>query len=502
MSIELQTLEAVETLKTPQKDEIAVPETQTQGILVSGMAQFPEKTGTSSDLNALNPFKTTDPLQPGKDESPEVKESTEEVPLPTETFPDGGLKAWLVVLGSFIGLFINFGLLNAVGAIQAYVSTHQLAGENVSSVSWVFSIYMCLPFFLGVFVGPVFDTQGSTTLLMCATALLFGGFMAVSFSKSIVAFIFSLAFCMGTAQALAITPLVSSISHWFMLNRGKALGMATLGGSIGGIVWPIVLNALYGSVGFAWGIRICGFICLAGSLSTVLLVKSRFRRTLAAPGMDHLGKQKRFLHTTKSFFDLSAFKDYKFTFLVAGVFCTEIALMSILTYLATFALSLGLSERASLYLLTYFNAAGAFGRYIPNHLADKIGTFNVMVLMLLGFVISILCIWLPAGHTKVGLYLFTVFCGFFSSSILGLTPLCLGSISQVDKFGQRYGLMYTFSSTGILFGVPVGAALIGNESFEEYRHFIIFCGVFSVVGLFFWTVSRWHIVGFKINVKV
>lgn len=496
MSLELQTLEVTKSLEqfdTSQSNQTNADGPQNQCFLVSGVAS------NSRYSRILLSISTTVPLQTGKLENPEADAKKNFPPL--EEYPDGGLKAWLVVLGSFIGLCINFGLMNGLGAIQAYVSTHQLTGEKVSSVSWVFSIYMCLPFFLGVFVGPLFDARGSTALLACATALLFIGFIAVSFSQSIVAFIFSLAICMGTAQALAITPLVSSISHWFMIHRGKALGLATLGGSIGGIIWPIVLNALYGSVGFAWGIRVCGFICLAGSLSTVLLVKSRFK-TPVAPDPNHLGRYKWIGRTTRTFADLSAFKDFRFAFLVAGVFCTEIALDSILTYLASFALSLGLSESSSLYILTYFNAAGAFGRYIPNHFADRIGNFNVMVLMLSGFVVSILCIWLPAGRTKVGLYTFTVFCGFFSSSILSLTPLCLGSISQVDKFGERYGLLYAFSSTGILFGIPVGASLIGNESAEEYRNFIIFCGAFSLAGLICWTVSRWHIVGLRINVKV
>ncbi|PVH14225.1 uncharacterized protein CXQ87_002352 [Candidozyma duobushaemuli] len=490
MSTELQ------ILSKPEAPVNVVTVDRTQAQASGQTSQAREET-----IEPVTSFSPTDtPLQ--IDEQENVFANLK--PQPNDHFPDGGLKAWLVVLGSFIGLVINFGFLNAVGAIQAYVSNHQLAGEKVSSVSWVFSIYMCLPFFLGAFVGPVFDSRGATPLLIAATVLLFVGFIAVSFSKSIVAFIFSLAICMGTAQALAITPLVSSISHWFMLNRGKAMGMATLGGSIGGIIWPIILNSLYTAVGFGWGIRICGFICLAGSITAVVLVKSRFRRVLSEADSDHLGRgrHKKFLTTTKSFFDLSAFKDLQFSYLVFGVFSTEIALMSILTYLATYAISYGLSEAASLYLLTFFNLAGAFGRYIPNHLADKVGTFNVMILMLLGFVISILCIWLPAGHTKAGLYTFTVFCGFFSSSILGLTPLCLGSISQVDKFGQRYGLMYTFSSTGILFGVPVGAALIGDGTDTEYRNFIIFCGVFSVVGTLSWIVSRWYIVGFKINVKV
>lgn len=502
-SIELETYNKTQksdniTVITVSRDEAAQSLAQRQG-------EPTER--TLETVTSFSPGNT--PLHLNEQENVFASLKPQEQPQgATVDFPDGGLKAWLVVLGSFIGLCINFGLINAVGAIQAYVSTHQLAGEPVSSVSWVFSIYMCLCFFLSVFVGPIFDTKGATPLLIAATILLFGGTMAVSFSNSLVAFIFSMSICMGTAQALAITPLVSSVSHWFLCNRGKALGVATLGGSVGGIIWPIILTNLYSTVGFGWGIRVCGFICLAGSISTIVLVKTRFRRSLTLPTLehdqlqDHEGRHKRILHTTKSFFEMSAFKDMKFTFLVLGNFFTEVALMSILTYLATYAMSYGLSETASLYLLTFFNTAGAFGRYIPNHLADKLGPFNVMILMLIGFILSIFCIWLPAGHTRAGLYTFTVFCGFFSSSILSLTPNCLGAISQVDKFGQRYGLMYTATSTGILFGVPVGAAIIGDGRTDEYRNFIIFCGAFAVLGTILWVVSRWHIVGSKLNIKV
>lgn len=419
-----------------------------------------------------------------------------------DNFPDGGWKAISVVIGSHIGLIVNFGVLNAVGAVQAYVSTHQLAGEKVSTVSWVFSIYMCLPFFLGAFVGPIFDSRGATTLLIISTVLQFVGFIAVSFSNSIVAFIFSLSICMGVAHALAITPLISLVSHWFLLNRGKALGLATLGGSVGGTIWPLILRELYKSVGFGWGIRIVGFICLAGLITSVVLVKSRFRRSIGPEDSEHTTKAKRLMEQTRLFFDFSPFRDAKFTLLVLGVFFTEIALMSILTYLATFAIAQGFSEENSLTLLTILNATGILGRYIPGHYADKYGNFNVMVLMLTGFSISVFACWLPFGTTTAGLYVFSVLCGFFSSSILSLTPLCLGSITQVDQFGQRYGLMYTWSSVGILFGIPVGAAIIGEGSHENYTKFTVFCGAFAVVGTVCWFMSRYQIVGLQLNCKV
>lgn len=433
-----------------------------------------------------------------EDEPPQMLDTEQDI----TDFPDGGWKAYSVLLGSHIGLIINFGILNSVGAVQAYISTHQLAGEKVSDVSWVFSIYMCLPFLLGMFVGPVFDSRGSTVLLSISTVLLFGGFMAVSFSKSIVAFLFSLSICMGTAHALAITPLVSLVSHWFLLNRGKALGLASLGGSVGGTIWPLILRALYGSVGFGWGIRIVGFICLAGLLVSVILVKLRVRRVISPTSAEHMEKTKKLLMHTKNFFDVTAFKEGSFTFLVLGVFFTETALMSILTYLATFAIAHGFTENNSLILVTVLNATGIPGRYIPGYLADRYGNFNVMVIMLTGFSLSILACLLPFGSSAAGLYTFSVLCGFFSSSVLSLTPTCLGSITQVDKFGQRYGLMYTCSSTGILFGIPVGAAIIGDESMYNYKVFTVFCGVFAVVGTTCWAISRYCVVGAQLRVKV
>lgn len=43
-----------------------------------------------------------------------------------ETYPEAGWKAWLVVFGSFCGLFASLGLMNSVAIFQTYLITHQL----------------------------------------------------------------------------------------------------------------------------------------------------------------------------------------------------------------------------------------------------------------------------------------------------------------------------------------------------------------------------------------
>ncbi len=99
-------------------------------------------------------------------------------------FPEGGLRAWLVVLGSFSGMTASFGILNSAGAFQAYLSTHQLVHESPSAVGWIFSLYAFLTFFCGVQIGPVFDTYGPRWLVFAGTVCLVGGMMGVAESTS------------------------------------------------------------------------------------------------------------------------------------------------------------------------------------------------------------------------------------------------------------------------------------------------------------------------------
>ena len=67
-------------------------------------------------------------------------------------YPEGGLKAYSVILGSFLGLIVNLGLINSIGAIQAYVSTHQLL--NLKSYFYILDF---LNLFIIAYAGGIID---------------------------------------------------------------------------------------------------------------------------------------------------------------------------------------------------------------------------------------------------------------------------------------------------------------------------------------------------------
>ena len=79
----------------------------------------------------------------------------------------------------------------------------------------------------------------------------------------------------GLGTALIFTPAVSAIGHWFMVKRANATGIAAAGGSVGGVIFPLMLQKLFISLGWGWALRIQGFLFLILLIFANLLIRSR-----------------------------------------------------------------------------------------------------------------------------------------------------------------------------------------------------------------------------------
>jgi nitrate/nitrite transporter NarK len=79
----------------------------------------------------------------------------------------------------------------------------------------------------------------------------------------------------GTGTSLIFTPALSAVSHFFLVKRGTATGLAAAGGSVGGIIFPLALQRLFPMVGFAWATRIIGFIWIGCCCVATVLTRSR-----------------------------------------------------------------------------------------------------------------------------------------------------------------------------------------------------------------------------------
>lgn len=99
----------------------------------------------------------------------------------TLTFPEGGLSAWLVVVGCFSAMLSVFGLINSSAVFESYFSTHQLKEYSASQLGWIFSLYLFMVFFVGIQVGPIFDHYGPRWVVAIGSLLMLLSIMLLGF---------------------------------------------------------------------------------------------------------------------------------------------------------------------------------------------------------------------------------------------------------------------------------------------------------------------------------
>jgi MFS family permease len=412
------------------------------------------------------------------------------------TYPEGGLEAWLVVFASFMGLVASLGMMNTVGVYHSYIAEHQLKGYSESSISWIFSMYVFLSFFCGLQIGPIFDAHGPKLLVIAGSILLCTSMFLLGLCTLYWHFFLVFGVLGGLGTSLIFTPAFAAASHYFLEKRGNATGIAAAGGSLGGVIFPLALQKLLPSVGFAWATRIIGFVDIFCCIILCVFIRSRLP---PKPGQSVIP-------------DFRIFREPSYFLLTVGIFAMEWALFVPITYLTTFAVATGaMSPAFSYQLLAIFNAGSCIGRWVPGFLADKLGRFNSMIAALAICSATSLTFWLPASlltpttsseaaAIKALSIVYAVIFGFASGSNISLTPVCVGQLCDTSQYGRYYATCYTVVSFSTLTGIPIAGSLI-QAAGGAYWGIVVWTALCYIVasGCFVW--SRALRVGWKLGVK-
>lgn len=266
------------------------------------------------------------------------------------------------------------------------------------------------------------------------------------------------------------------------------MGLATTGGSVGGIIFPLIIQSATPKVGFGWAVRIVGFICLLLLAVSNWLIRGR-PEFIASPEPSQAvtpstpstssdsptpdgekinssrwrsflpfdSKKKKGRPSRGVTIDLGAFRDPRFTLTTLGVFLIEWGVFVPITYLISYSLNdLHLPSAFSYQMLAIMNTGSVFGRWLPGIIADKVGRFNTMVLTVSFCLVVVLSLWLPSdriaeenvGGRKAIMVVFALLYGFGSGSGISLTPVCVGQICETREYGTKYGTCYFFVSFG------------------------------------------------------
>ncbi|KAH8660249.1 MFS monocarboxylate transporter, partial [Xylariales sp. PMI_506] len=411
-------------------------------------------------------------------------------------YPEGGLRAYLVVVGSCFAASVTLGLMNTVGPINQYVSQNQLKQYDVGTIGWIFSVFIFIGFFGGIQTGPIFDAHGPRALILSGSICLGVSMMLLGICTQYWHFMLCFGILGGLGASLIFAPALSAVGHFFLKKRGTATGIAAAGGSLGGIIFPLILQKLFPRVGFAWATRILGFIVIVCCAFAFLLIRSRLPPKPEQTVMP----------------DLRILRRPSYLLLTLGIYFMEWALFIPITYITLFAASTGaIAPELSYQLIAILNAGSCIGRAAPGYIADKLGAFNTMIAALALCAAMTLTLWLPASILRPNAstdpntieilsIVYAVIFGIASGSNVSLAPVCVGQLCNTNEYGRYYATCYTVVAFGTLTGIPIAGSLI-KAADGYYWGVIIWTTLcyLGALGCFIW--SRACCVGWRLGIK-
>lgn len=438
-----------------------------------------EKDAATSSVHDL-PSNTAVSSPPTHHHAPDSDSERMLPPDNESNFPEGGVRAWLVVLSSFLTLFPTYGLVVAIGVLQDYWLQHQLSMHTASEVGWIPGVFVFTTLGMGLLAGPLFDRYGPRWLALIGSVGYVAMMVLLAECKTLWQMILCCGVLGGLSGALLTTCAVSVVAHWFKVRRGFAQGIVLAGSSCGGFTQPLIFRSTLPRFGYAWSMRIMALVFLGCLVISNLLVKARI--TLSPSDRK------------KPIVSLSIFRNLGFSLYTAYTFGFELVLFGGIGMVPTYAtLSGDFPPDTGFYVVSVLNGVAFAGRILPGYLADKIGRFNTLIILMVFTLLTMLLLWLPFGHKSLpALYAFAVLFGFGTGGIFGITPSCMGQMCKAQDFGRYFGTMYAVASFATLFGIPVSGALAQQVGLQAMVAFYCALLALSLVCLVF---SRWAFLG-------
>lgn len=415
-----------------------------------------------------------------------VKESEATKPAGPPPPPNGGLVAWLHVLGGFCLFFNTWGILNTFGIYQTYYETGALFTETSSNISWIGAIQAYMVLVVGFLSGPIFDRGYFRILLLVGSFLVVFGHMMLSLAHNFWEVLLAQGFCVGIGAGCLFVPCVAILPAYWSTKLGLAVGLAAAGSSMGGVIYPIVFYKLIDQVGFGWSTRIIGFIALATLIIPNLVMKMRFKPPKA-----------------RALIDLTAFTDGPYIMCVIAATIGFIGLYVIFFYISFYGESTRIADSTmSFYIIPILNAASTFGRTLPNALSDVTGPLNLITPG--AIICSILAFCMLAVKDLAGYIIEAILLGFFSGVFIALPPVLFVALTKDrTKIGTRIGMGFGILGFGVLAGGPGAGAILGNGPDNlNWTGVWVYGGVTLMASGFLFAAVRVWRGGMKLKVKI
>ncbi|KAF7291350.1 MFS general substrate transporter [Mycena indigotica] len=407
-------------------------------------------------------------------------------------YPEGGITAWLTVLGAFMINFCGFGYTTAFGVYQDFYVRDYLSNSSPSAISWIGSVNALLGVAFSLISGPLYDRGYVRPVIYLGCFIQALSLFMLSFCQPQQLYQVLLTQGIGLGIGLGITyvPSVAVVSHYFHRRRSLVMALTQAGTPLGGLVHPILLNNLLPHPGSKHRLSFAGATRVSAALGSLFLLMGcllvRPRPGIIAPVRPTAPTHKTSMSATLWRSLKSAARDRPYVIATIAMFSYIIAFWYPIFFLQLDATTHGMNETFAFYVLVIMNSTGLVGRLTAGFLAEYFGVTLVITVSTAAGTLLIFSMLLL--KTVASVVVLAAIQGVFIGVYAGLLPSLLASLTDdFTEVGLRMGISFTVEGIGGLIGPPLCGALLTSH-FVWWRP-TLFSAIMGLVGCLLFTVA-------------
>ncbi len=326
------------------------------------------------------------------------------------------------------------------------------------------SVGISLSILVGALFAPVLgrlvDRYGARRIMPVGAAVMGLSFILLSRMSYIWHFyaVYGVMLSLGS-RSMGEIPGSTSVTNWFIKKRGLALGIATMGMSMGGVIMPPLANYLISHFGWRFSFNIMAIFpwAIVIPFSIIFIRKRPEDLGLNPDGIADSNPDSTLPDRENDRYEVSigaraAIKTSDFWKIAFAFSLTFMSLGTVLIHLVPHLTDLGISPATAASCLGFTAALGVIGKIVFGSLTDIIEKRFVAILSY-AFQLVGLIILLNAREMWL-VYLFCVCFGFGMGGVIPIHQSFLGECFGRGSFGAIYGLMAPFTVLFQALGQP------------------------------------------------
>ncbi len=338
---------------------------------------------------------------------------------------------------------------------------------------------------LDPFVGMAVDHWPPRRLVLIGVIIYGLGLVVISQATSLIVFYAGfLILGLGNSLSIHVVPQ-TIIARWFKKDLGKASAVLSLGGSVGGVLVPVLVKMIDA---YSWQtsmlILAIGIWLIGIPLSFVFGASPEAHGlSLQAGKLPNPGKKRSTLATYDNSFTVKETLKQRAFWQIGIAYLLQMgAIHAVLTHVMPYLDSLGVARSTASFVAMSIPLLSIFARMLFGWLADIYQKKYVMALSFGLTSASLLLFWLMDGSSMLLTGAFVV---IFGLGLSGPGPIRTPLIREyfgTRHFGTIYGLVSVFNMISLLVYPPAAGWVF--DAFGSYKPIWLIFGLGSILAVY------------------